>query len=610
MRREATVAVCLFALTVLLYARTTGHEFVIWDDQANIYANPFLSAESPGGLLFFWREPFGSLYVPVTYTAWWLLARTAGTTTLPGVHPGPIVDPFPFHAANVLVHAVAVVLAFLLLHRLLRRRSLAGAAAGALLFAVHPLQVEPVAWATGLKDLLSGALALAALLLHVRFAELRAAGATRAAAAAWTAGLLLFATAALAKPQAVVLPLLAALLVPLAALGTTRRGILVPLAPHLAMAVALTASTLGMQSGEDAVLSWTPAPLAARPLVALDALGFYVAKIAWPAGLAIDYGRTPQMVLPRFPAAAFWAIPLAVGAFVMRVRADRATHRAAFGAATLALLPVLGLVPFAFQAQSTVADRYAYLSLAALGLSLGAWVAAGSRWRLAAAGGSLAAFAVVGQAQVPRWRTNDALFAQALAVNPKSVSATYDLALSASYAGRFEEAIRLYARTIELRDDFYHAHNNLGVALNHLGRFEEALPHLARARELRPGAPDVLLNIALALRRLARHDEAVDVLRELVRVQPDAPRPRMELGLTLLEAARLEDAASAFGGAAALAPGDPLPQRFLAVAQGGLGRSDEARAAAARAVELARAAPDFPPQVLAQLEEELRALEP
>ncbi|MGQ0721292.1 MAG: tetratricopeptide repeat protein [Candidatus Eiseniibacteriota bacterium] len=611
MRRTAVVAGCLFALTVVLYARTTAYEFVIWDDQANIYANPRMAADSPGGAAAFWREPVGGLYVPVTYTAWWLLARLAGTVTRPGVHPGPIVDPAPFHAANVLAHAAAVVLAFLLLHRLLGRRSPAGAAAGAALFALHPLQVEPVAWATGLKDVLSGALGLGALLLHLRFVELRGQGRGRAAALAWAAGFLAFAGAVLAKPQAVALPLIAALLVMLTAPGTSRRGVAGPLLPHLVLAFASMAITLGTQTEEDAVLSWTPAPLAARPLLALDALGFYAAKVLWPAPLAIDYGRTPHAVLSRFPAVPFVLIPLALAALVLRLRSDRAVHRAASGMALLAVLPVLGLVPFAFQSQSTVADRYAYLSLAGVGLSLGAWVAAGRGvGRLAVAGVVLAAFAAAGQLQMPRWRTNDSLFRHALAVNPESVSATYDLALSASYAGRYDEAIGLYTRAVEIRDDFYHAHHNLGVAHNHLGRFEEALPHFARARELRPAAPDVLLNTALALRRLARHDEAIDVLRELVKVQPDAPRPWIDLGMACLETARPEEAARAFGEAAALAPAEPMPQHLLSAALRSLGRTGEGRAAAARALELARATPGFPPQALAQLEDDLRAYGP
>ena len=158
-RRPLRIALILVLATLSVFSPVLGMEFLTWDDDINVYQNPLLNPPAPAGLAHFWTGPHQNLYVPLTYTVWMGLAWFS---RLPdgGLHPGL------FHGANLTLHVAAVLVVFALLRLLVREDWAAGA--GALLFAVHPVQVEPVAWVTGLKDVLGGLLLLTAVWLYLR----------------------------------------------------------------------------------------------------------------------------------------------------------------------------------------------------------------------------------------------------------------------------------------------------------------------------------------------------------------------------------------------------------------------------------------------------------
>ncbi|HEX4123189.1 MAG TPA: hypothetical protein VHY37_00570, partial [Tepidisphaeraceae bacterium] len=132
-------------------------EFLSWDDNTFISGNHTLLPPTWHSVAVWWTNPDAGLWIPITYTAWGLLALTA---QVPG-ETGPTLDPYVFHFANLLLHVLAALVVFRLLEMLIKRRW--PAAAGAALFALYPVQVEPVAWAMGLRDILGGLLTLAAI---------------------------------------------------------------------------------------------------------------------------------------------------------------------------------------------------------------------------------------------------------------------------------------------------------------------------------------------------------------------------------------------------------------------------------------------------------------
>ncbi len=156
------MAAGLTVVCLIVYTRTCGFGSLSLDDAKHIFENPAMNPPSLAGILHFWTAPYFGLYIPITYTLW----AVAAVVGWRGGRPPTAIDPAIFHGLNVAVHAANAVLVFSVLRSGLEkrapnpRRDLA-AGLGALLFAVHPIQVEAVAWISGMKDLLFGFFALA-----------------------------------------------------------------------------------------------------------------------------------------------------------------------------------------------------------------------------------------------------------------------------------------------------------------------------------------------------------------------------------------------------------------------------------------------------------------
>ena len=180
-----TVATLLILVTLAVFWQVHSHEFVLWDDGLHVYENPYLQALTFDNIRVFWREPYAELYIPLTYTLWALtaaVARGIGASPTGGV---PFAPQF-FHTLNLLVHLLSVLVVWRILRLLLGRvmeerqptatsplltRVEWAAGGGALLFAIHPVQVEAVAWVTGFKDVLCGFLVYVALWQYLCYAR-------------------------------------------------------------------------------------------------------------------------------------------------------------------------------------------------------------------------------------------------------------------------------------------------------------------------------------------------------------------------------------------------------------------------------------------------------
>ncbi len=165
MSRHHIIAVLLIVLTVAVFWRVHDHGFV-WDDRIDIYENPHLNSETAPDILVFWQKPYQHLYIPLTYTVWATIARFSKVPTTP---EGINLNPRPFHVANLIVHLLSIIVVFAILRLLVRSDWAAGA--GSLLFALHPVQVESVAWVDGMRDVLSGLLSFVALWQYLAYAR-------------------------------------------------------------------------------------------------------------------------------------------------------------------------------------------------------------------------------------------------------------------------------------------------------------------------------------------------------------------------------------------------------------------------------------------------------
>lgn len=438
-RRAAGAAAAALA-AALVFAPSLAHGWVNWDDDVLILGNPLLKPFGPGLVRWAFANAPAGAYQPLAFLSWGALAAAGGF------------DPRVYHAASVLLHALAAALAFLAARRLLELAAPrrpgepewaldAGALFAALAFAVHPLRVESVSWAAELRDPLSGALWLGALLAYLRAREPRRPPRSLAPACA------LFAAACFAKAIAVTLPLVL-LIVDAWPLRRWPAECAREKLPMLGLAAALGGVAVAAQRGARASATWADHPLSARLAQTAYALVFYARKTLWPAGLSPIYELRPPLdpLEPRFVAAA--AAVLAFAAWAWSERRARPWWAAAGAASAVVVLPVGGL----FQSGSQlVADRYSYLAALPWALLAGAGLRAALRTRrraaaAAAAVGVVAALAAAGVVQQEHWRDSTSLWTRALSVDPRSGTALLGLGTTLAGSGRYAEAEALFAR--------------------------------------------------------------------------------------------------------------------------------------------------------------------
>jgi tetratricopeptide (TPR) repeat protein len=529
--RPPAWVICAAAIVVAVaatFGRTCRYGFVGgWDDGPLIYANALVNTPDASAVVNAWRGPHARMYIPMVYTTWWGLAQVARVPGEPALSEGSL-DPRVFHVANVLVHTISALLVFGILRRLVPSAA-AAACAGALLFALHPLQVEPVAWATGMKDLLCGVLSLAALLLHVRVRTNADAGAVaakrrRVEGQLATTFLIL---ALLAKPAAVVVPAIA-FVIDWLLLGRHWKRAATALVPWFGLAVLFMLISRDAQPTPE-----IPAPpLVARPLIAADALGFYLAKLAWPAKLGIDYGLRPDVIVTTY----WWLLTLAVAAAALLSRRRWVIAAALIFA--IGVAPVLGLTPFVFQWLSTVADRYVYLSM------LGAAVAVAfllARFPQPAVkivcAGLLIALAARSYVQAGVWRNLETLARHALEINPRSPAGHNFVGYVLFDRGDVGGALNHFESAVAEAPKYPAARDNLVAALVATGQLGRAADVLEETIELRRSLPpplaqpvdDDLAKLAYLRRRLAE-SPATTTTAPATNKSPPAPPAASDTG--------------------------------------------------------------------------------
>ena len=504
--RRLGAPLLLIFVTLLVFREVAGFGFVAYDDSVHLHRNPYLDPPRLENALRLWRQSYFSEYVPLTNTLFAL--ESAASRVL-----GRSFDPRVFHATSLLLHAFCALAVFALLRRLVEREF--AALAGALLFALHPLQVESVAWVSETRGLLAGFFSLLALHQYVRFAEPTGGEAGRTRALRYALATFLFALALFSKPSAVSLPFIAFAL----DVGVLRRRPF-PGLRALGPWVALAGVFVWVASSQQNEYLPEPTALVARPLVAFDAIAFYAEKLIVPLALAADYGRTPTQVLGGNPP---W-VGLGIVAALLAVALTSTGRRAWGTAATVfvaGLIPVLGLVPFAFQRTSTVADRYAYLSLLGAALAL-AWLLDRnrSRWLAAGVATALVGLAIASSLQVRVWRDSRSLWNQAVVVNPKSFRGHHGLGLLAQARGDYQHAVDHYETALATHG-FSEAHNNLGVALIALGRDERARQEFQRAVAADWEYPKAHANLGKVLSKLGHHELAAQSFETAARQDPN-----------------------------------------------------------------------------------------
>jgi tetratricopeptide (TPR) repeat protein len=558
-------------VATLLAYRPAWHGGLLWDDEGHLIPVALRSWEGLGGL---WLDPsLSQQYYPVTSTVFWFLAQVGGDA------------PVVYHLTSILLHAAAAVLFTMLLTRL----GIPGARLAGVIFALHPVHVESVAWMSEIKNTLSVVWYLLAAWCYTRFDDDRLRVWYAAAALA-------FLLALGSKTVTATWP--AAILVIL----WWRRGALrwradvLPLVPFFVVGIAAGVGTAWIEyhqigaQGDQFAISWVE-----RGLLAGRVVWFYVLSLVWPHPLVFSYPRWTVDATLWWQ----WLYPAGMLVALFACVRWRATTRGPLAAALLfigVLFPVLGFLnvyPFRY---SYVADHFQYhASLAAIAAIAAGLTLAAQRWTP-----RLPAWVVLAAVGLPLWLLTSAqsrlyvdaptLYRHTLVHNPTSSLALTNLAslLLEREGDGLIEAMALTERAVQHHPNEAVAHNlhglgklkaglhqtalesfdraaaldprlslvqyNRGLALDGLNRLEEAAAAYEAALALTPDSPLTLHNLAVVLRRLGRPADALTRIEQAVALDPQSPDLRLNLADTRQATGDLQGAVETYRQAIALRP--------------------------------------------------------
>ncbi len=586
-RRGSWLVPVLIALvTFTAFLPTLQNEFVGWDDATNFLDNPHYRGLAWTHIRWMWTTHLGH-YIPLTWMTLGLDYLLWG------------MNPVGYHLTSLLLHAANAVVFFFVVHRILtlalpspseRGHALAVAAGfAALVFAIHPLRVESVAWVTERRDVLSGLFYLVTILMYLRACERGARG------RGWYwAAVGLFAGALLSKSMVVNLPVVLLILdvYPLRRLGGSigwwsepARRIYIEKIPFVLLAAAASAIAVMAQSSVHAAASLAQLSVPGRLAVAAYGLGFYPRKMVVPVNLSPLYElpRTVDPVAPPFILS--YALALAITVIAL-ARCRRVPGLlAAWLAYVVVLLPVLGF----FQSGPQIAaDRYTYL--AGLGGAILAGAGLLSSWRTSRTSktgtpttlpiAGVATCVVVGlgvltwnQAQV--WHDSEKLWTHALARDPQSSIAENNLGVVRADQSKLAEAIEHYQRALQMRPDYADAHTNLGNALFQQGKLAEASDHYRQALAIKRDHARAHNNWGVVLARQGKLAEAGDHFQAALHIGPDNADAHTNLGNALFQQGKLAEASDHFRQALRLKPDHTAARSGLVQAQRGLGPGNE-----------------------------------
>jgi len=501
-KRLAWAVVAIVALTAAVYAPVLGHGYINYDDTDYVVDNPALRGGlRPSTVLWALRSVEHMNWHPLTWLSHALDWQLFGARW--GGH----------HASSLALHIATVLAVFLALRSLTRApgRSLAVAA----LFAVHPINVQSVAWLAERKNVLSGLLFALTLAAYASYAR-------RPTALRYATVTATFALGLMAKPMLVTTPMVLLLLDvwPLARIPPWHRRVLLEKVPWLAMAAASSVLTLHAQT--DALEPLADGSVASRVCAALGGYLGYLEKISWPAQFAILYPK---------PSAPCWTLPVGAAAgllFALTALAVMTVRRRPYLMVGWlwfvgTLVPVSGLVQVGLQ---LMADRYAYLPMLGLLLAV-VWAAAdlapGARGRAAAATLTVALVAALAwrtSIELRYWKDGLTLFSRAIAITDDNCVAYNSAALELRRQKQIEAAWRHFERAIAACPRLDIAHANLASLMLEVGQLDRALPHLAAAAELNPRRANAQYNLGVALWYKGRAAEAARAMERALQADP------------------------------------------------------------------------------------------
>jgi protein O-mannosyl-transferase len=567
------------AAVFVAYFPCVNGEFVL-DDNMFLTNNPVIRAAD--GLFRFWSTGEAPEYYPAAYATNWVEWRLWE------------LNPAGYHFTNLFLHIAESLLVWVVLRRL----SIPAAFWAALIFALHPVNVESVAWLAQRRNMVAMLFLLLSILWYLKFAQLpgqrfsaqlpppakptahRSSLISHPSSFYWLS-LSAFVFAMLAKGSVAVMPAILLTIIwwlhpdgdcpesgAMRSMVAEKMGLshyvrrhLLPLLPFFVAATAFTAVNVWFQTrGTEVVIRH--AGFADRLVGAGAVVWFYLYKAILPLDLAFVY--------PRWAVDArnlLWWLPLVVAlaatAILWMYRKTWARPLVfAWGYFCIALVPVMGFVDVGFMQYSLVADHYQHIAI----IGLVALAAAGfGAWSKHDQGPLRHVVPIVAVAsagvlllltflQSGIYRDNITLYESTLASNPRCWMAHNNLGVNLALAGDLDGAIEHYNQALSLKSDYPEARNNLANALVRAGRPKEAIEQYNEALRLQDDYPEARDGLLIALALTGRPDEAIDYYTRAMRNDRNNAQLHFKLGNALVRADRQSEGIEQYQKAVELAP--------------------------------------------------------
>ena len=578
--RDFLIGLLLFGGTLALYWPSASYDYINIDDP-DYAAHNFILKQgfSKEAIAWAFTTTKTANWHPVTWISYLADVQFLGSSAR--IH----------HVVNLLFHALNAVLLNIVFRRMTNAAGLSLIVA--LLFAVHPLNIESVVWISERKNVLSTLFWLLVMGCYTRYTKTKDTK-------AYLGALIFFAIGLMAKPMLVTLPC-ALLLLDFWPLGRLFPGpnyldhktkalknlgaLLWEKIPFFILTIASSIVTFWAQQIEGAVKSLEIFPFTLRLANALVSYSLYLKKIVGPHALAIFYPYPSNYHGWQVSGAIILLAALSYLALRTRKRHPYVLFGWLWYIGTL--VPVIGIVQVGSQA---MADRYAYIP--AIGIvTLIVWGAhALIRQRginpiaaATAAGLAIAALATVTWNQMPYWQNSQTLLHRAIAVTKDNHFAHNNLGSDYAQKGQFEKAARHYREALRAKQDYWTAQNNLGLAMDKMGRLTDALEHYAKALQMNPENDEVHNNIGSTMAKMGRWDEAQKHYRQAVQINPRNAAAHSNLATALAKQGHMQKAIAHYVTAVQVDPylETAIVQLALVYLHQGRHRSEQRRAAAA-----------------------------
>jgi tetratricopeptide (TPR) repeat protein len=566
-------------ITFLVYLPCIGNQFLIWDDEQYITNNPMIRSFD----LHLFKSAFFSFYATIWIPLAWL--SHAADYAAWGLNP------LGHHLTNVILHAVNTAIVIILVIFLLQlfkktakpsaapwlheRGVLITAGITGLLFGLHPLHVESVAWATERKGLLSAFFYFLSIVSYLKYEFHRVsmagkAGNFRNSPAAgrllsfYSLSLIFFAFAVMSKPMALTLPLVLLIIDWFPAgrifnLKTLLSG-LIEKVPFILLSLGLAVLTLSAE--KEAMWMMETVGLKERLLNALHSIVAYLYNVIWPLYLTPFYSYDKIISLHSFKYLLPFIIVIGVSTWASFAVRRNKLYFSVWVYFLITLFPALGIVQVGAHA---MADRYLYLPSLSLFLLIGLVLSRFSNNIFSKAGMSLSRASVSVFAililfalgwltvrQIGFWRNDIALWSHAIQVE-KSALVYWNRGIAFGNAGQFDQAIKDYDSAIEQDASYYKAYLNRGSAYEKTGRFEKAMSDFDSAIKIYPRLAEAYNNKGVLLYKRGSIHEAIQQFSKALDTDPENVLAYYNRG-QVLQSASQEDALKDFNRALAINP--------------------------------------------------------